>query len=96
MPCVFPVLHHAAHDGGDVVDAAAADADGDARAGLQRAAKPEAASCFLHFGGDIGDAAVGKLLASNNKAGKLHDRSILAGNTSIHTYNGISCRSTIA
>ena len=59
------------------MDAAAADADGDARPGLQPRGEAGGGELLLHFGGDIGNAAVGKVLADEEKAGKLHDPFIL-------------------
>src|ERR1022692_854142 len=75
---LFPILNHVVDDGGDVVDTAAAHADGDARTGLQAAAETAGGELRAHTGGDIGDLAIGKLLANYEKAGKLHDWFILA------------------
>ena len=64
------------------MDAAAAHADGDARSGLQAAGEAGTGELLSHFGGDIRDAAVGKLLANENQTGKLHDVFILTSQKS--------------
>jgi len=51
------------HDGGDVVDAAATHADGDAGAGLQAPGETAGGELRAHRGGDIDDLAIWKLLA---------------------------------
>src|ERR1035441_2046684 len=74
---VLPVVDHAADDGGEAMDAAAAHADRDARSGFQASGKAGTSQLLLHFGGHIRDAAIGELLAHKNQAGKLHDVLIL-------------------
>ena len=69
---VLPILHRAAHDGGDIVDAAAADADGDARAGLQPRGEIGCRKLVFDLGGDIGNAAAGKFLLDDKQAWKRH------------------------
>jgi len=70
---LLPVPHHAVHDGRDVGNAAAANADGDAcsRFELRR----ERARCQLavDLGRYICDPVRGKILADDHQAGKVHD-----------------------
>ena len=68
----LPVLDGGARDGGDIGDAAAAHADGHAGAGLEARGESGSVKLALDFGGYIGDAAVGKMLAYQEKAGELH------------------------
>ncbi len=75
---LLPVLNRAVHDGGDVVYAAAAYADRDARAGLQPRGESSGGKLCAHGAGDIDDPAIRKLLANDEEAGKLHDGFILA------------------
>ena len=68
----FPEFGGGARDGGDIGDAAAAYADGDARAGFKPRGESGVVELPLDFGGHIGDAAVGKVLTHEEKTGKLH------------------------
>jgi hypothetical protein len=77
-PLIFPVPHHVAHDGGDIVDAAAADANGDTGTGFQPAGEGAAGKLLLDLGGNIGDTAIRKVLAYDQETGELHDTTILA------------------
>ena len=71
-PVVAPVLHDALDDGRDVGDAAAADADRHAGAGP----KPRREAAVLELAArlctDIGQAAVRKILANEEQAGRKH------------------------
>ena len=69
----FPELRGGARNRRDIGDAAAAYADGDARAGLEARGESGRMKLALDFGGNIRDAAVGKVLAYHKKAGKLHN-----------------------
>ena len=61
----FPVIDHVAHDGGDIVNAAAADTDADARAGLQTGGESTGGKLLTHFGGNVRNLPVRKLLADH-------------------------------
>jgi hypothetical protein len=69
---VLPIPHHAAHDGGDVMDAPAADADSDSGPGRHTGGKAGRDELLFNFGRNIENAAVGKFLAGNQQAGKSH------------------------
>ena len=45
--------------------------------GLQPRGEPGRGKLLLHFGGDIGNAAIGKLLADDVQAGKVHKYIVL-------------------
>ena len=55
-PLFQPILHHAAYDGGDIVDAAAADADGDARPRRHARGKAGRRQFPSHLAGNIGQS----------------------------------------
>jgi len=76
---LLPVPDDVVHDGRDIVNAAAADADRNPRSGLQLRGKGTSAKLLAHFGSNIGNAAIGKVLAKNEQAGELHDGPILTG-----------------
>jgi len=59
------------------VYAAAADADSDARAWLEAGSEIAGGELGADCAGDIGDLAIGELLANYKQAGKLHDGFIL-------------------
>src|SRR5207244_6850195 len=62
---VLKELRHVAHDGGDVVDAAAAGSDGDARSGFHAPGESGTGKLLVNLGGDVGNASVRKLLADD-------------------------------
>ena len=74
-----PVLRDRSGDGRDVGDAAAAHSDRDARPGLEIRAEARPAHFELYGGGDIGEPAVGKILANDEDARKLHIGIIAGG-----------------
>ena len=63
--------------GRDVRDAAAAHSDRDTRTRLEMRSKARLAHLTLYGGGDIGQLAIGEILADKEHAGKLHIRIIL-------------------
>jgi hypothetical protein len=67
----FPIFGGGAGDGGDIGDAAAAYADGYARSGLEARGESGIVKLALDFGGDIGNAAVGKVLTHEQKGGEI-------------------------
>jgi hypothetical protein len=68
----LPVLDHVPHNGRDVVNAAAADANGDSRSGLEPACESAGGELIAHFGGNIRNLPVWKVLTNYKKAGELH------------------------
>ena len=74
-PVVAPVLHDALDDVGDVGDAAAADADGHAGAGLKPRGEAAVLELAARLGTDIGQAEVGEILADEEQAGRKHQAS---------------------
>src|ERR1017187_1039215 len=76
-PLLAPVPHYTSYDGGDVVDAAAADADGDARSGLYARRKSRPAELPLNFSRNVRNAVVGETLSGQQQAWKSHHHPIL-------------------
>src|SRR6185437_1935391 len=71
-------LDHAARDGGDVVDAPAADSDRDTATRFYAGGEAGGGESFANLGGNVGDAAIGKGLADQAETGELHVNVILA------------------
>ena len=104
----FPVVHGRAHDGRDIRDAAAADADGDAGAGLD--ARSELAGCSAGAGlrpRTSRNGAIGEVLADGEHPGKSHvlriqpgapiaDRCLDAGVPSLYPRRGWKARTSIS
>ena len=69
----FPEVDRRPHDGGDVADAPAAHANRDARPGLQPTAERRTGQFLTDRPANIAQAAIGKVLANQQKAGKVHE-----------------------